>query len=107
MSVPHRIKDFPKNKRNLCKHKALKIEPDEVWRIMPTAILAAVFAHGVVKKKMGKYTNQIPGNIMIHEVQKILLPDTVHILRRDSTHKINSLYPNANFMYKGWTRLNE
>jgi hypothetical protein len=39
-------------------------------------------ALGLVKKGMEKYTDKIPGNINIHEIHKIALLGTAHILRR-------------------------
>ena len=35
----------------------------------------------IIKKELEKYKQQIPGNIKIHELQKITLHETSHILR--------------------------
>ena len=39
-------------------------------------------AFGTIKKDMENYTNKIPGNINIHELQKITLLSTAHLLRQ-------------------------
>ena len=38
-------------------------------------------ALGTIKKDMKNYSNKIPGNINIHELQKIILLSTAHLLR--------------------------
>ena len=38
-------------------------------------------ALGTIKKDMENYSNKIPGNINIHELQKIILLSTAHLLR--------------------------
>ena len=35
-----------------------------------------------IKKDIANYTNKIPGNIIIHELQKITLLSPAHLLRR-------------------------
>ena len=39
-------------------------------------------ALGLVKKGLDNYTDKIPGNIHLEELQKIALLGTAHILRR-------------------------
>ena len=39
-------------------------------------------ALGMVKKGTQKYVNEIPGNLSLAEIQKIVLNSTAHILRR-------------------------
>ena len=39
-------------------------------------------ALGTIKKDRENYTNKIPGNTNIHELQKITLLSTAHLLRR-------------------------
>ena len=36
-------------------------------------------ALGTIKKDMENYSNKIPGNINIHELQKIILLSTAHL----------------------------
>ena len=37
---------------------------------------------GTIKKDMENYSNSIPDNLNIHELQKITLLSTAHLLRR-------------------------
>ena len=37
---------------------------------------------GTIKKDIENYTDKFPGNINIHELQKITLLSTAHLLRR-------------------------
>ena len=39
-------------------------------------------ALGTIKKDMDKCSNKIPGSISIHELQKVTLLSTPHLLRR-------------------------
>ena len=41
-----------------------------------------VEALGMIKKRAQKYVNEIPGNLPLAEIQKIVLNNTAHILRR-------------------------
>jgi len=47
-----------------------------------TTILVVIGALGLIKKGLEKYIQQIPGNIKIHELQKITLLGTPGILRK-------------------------
>ena len=50
-------------------------------------ILVVIGALGLIKKGLVKYIQQIPGNIKIHELQKIKLFGTYHILRKALSNK--------------------
>ena len=39
-------------------------------------------ALGMIKKGTQKYVNEIPGNLSLAEIQKIVLSSTAHIVRR-------------------------
>ena len=41
-----------------------------------------VGALGMIKKGTQKHVNEIPGNLSLAEIQKIVLNSTAHILRR-------------------------
>ena len=41
-----------------------------------------VGALGMIKKGTQKYVNEIPGNLSLAEIQKIMLNSTVYILRK-------------------------
>ena len=47
-----------------------------------TTIPVVIGALRLIKKGLEKYTQQIPGNIKIHELQKITLLGTPRILRK-------------------------
>ncbi len=47
-----------------------------------TTIPVVIGALGLMRKGLEKYTDKIPGNINIHEVQKLVLLSTAHILQR-------------------------
>ena len=52
-------------------------------------------ALGTIKKDMESYSNKIPGNINIHELQKITLLSTAHLLRRAQAgpfHPVETLF---------------
>ena len=82
MSVPTEKNTSLKTTEKLSKYKDLEIEIERMWGMRTTTIPVVIGALGLVKKGMEKYTNQIPGNIRIEELQKIVLLGTVHILRR-------------------------
>ena len=41
-----------------------------------------VLVLGIIKKGTQKYVNEIPGNLSLAEIQKIVLNSKAHILRR-------------------------
>ena len=45
-----------------------------------------VGALDMIKKGTQKYVNEIPGNLSIAEIQKIVLNNTAYILRRAISH---------------------
>ena len=48
-------------------------------------------ALGTIKKDMENYSNKIPGNINTHELQKITLFSTAHLLRL-VLHQVETLF---------------
>ena len=48
---------------------------------------------GTIKKDIENYTDKFPGNINIHELQKITLLSTAHLLRRVLSIKYNPSLP--------------
>ena len=63
------------------KYKDLEIEVERMWGLKTTTVPVVMGALGTIKKDMENYTNKIPGNINIHELQKITLLSTAHLLR--------------------------
>ena len=50
---------------------------------MKTKIMPAIVGTlGMIKKGTQKYVNEIPGNLSLAEIQKIVLNSTAHIPRR-------------------------
>ena len=64
------------------KYKDLEIEINRMWGIKTTTIPVVIGDFRLMKKGLENYIDKIPGNINIHEVQKIALLGTAHILRR-------------------------
>ena len=72
------VKEFEK----LSKYKDLKIEIAKMWKMKTKTIPAIVGALGMIKKRIQKYFNEIPGNLSLAQIQKIMFNSTAHILRR-------------------------
>ena len=53
-----------------------------MWGMNATTIPVVIGALRLIKKGLEKYTQQIPGNIKIHELQKITLLGTPRIPRK-------------------------
>ena len=53
-----------------------------MWGIKATTIPVVIGVKVLIKKGLGKYVQQIVGNIKMHELQKITLLGTSHILRK-------------------------
>ena len=60
-----------------------------MWRVKATPILVVIGALGLIKRGIEKDIQQIPGNTKIHELQKIRLLGTSHILRKNTLHQID------------------
>ena len=82
MAIPSERNTSVKVTEKLSKYKDLEIEINRMWGTKTTTIPVVIGALGLVKKGLEKYTDKIPGKINIHEVQKIALLGTAHILRR-------------------------
>ena len=51
------------------------------WGLKTTTVAVIMGALGTTKKDMENFSNKIPGNINIYELQKITLLSTAHLLR--------------------------
>ena len=80
MTIPLDTNTSIKTTEKLNKYKDLKIE--RMWRRKITTVPVVMGAFGTIKKDMENYTNKIPGNINIHELQKITLLSVAHLLRQ-------------------------
>ena len=82
MSVPSDSNISAKEFEKLSKYKDLEIEIAKMWKMKTKTIPVIVGALGMIKKGTQKYVNEIPGNLSLAEIQKIVLNNTAHILRR-------------------------
>ena len=53
-----------------------------MWGMNATTITVVIGALGLIKNGLEKYIQQVPGNIKIHELQKVTLLGTPRILRK-------------------------
>ena len=72
------LKTFEK----ISKYKDLEIECERAWKMKTKTIPVIVGALGCINKSMKKYIKEIPGNVLVNDVQKITLLGTAHILRK-------------------------
>ena len=82
MTVPLHINTSVKTTEKLTKYKDLEIEVERMWRLKTTTVPVVMGTLGTIKKDMENYSNKIPGNINKHELQKITLLSTAHLLRQ-------------------------
>jgi len=82
MTVPLDANTSVKTTEKLNKYKDLEIEIERIWGLKTTTVPVVIGALGTIKKGMESYINKISGNINIHELQKITLLSTAHLLRR-------------------------
>ena len=77
-----------------------------MWGIKATTIPVVIGVMVLIKKGLGKYVQQIVGNIKMHELPKITLLGTSHILRKALSIKYTSTsYFSAHPRLKEWARL--
>ena len=83
MAVPSERNIAAKEVEKLSKYKSdLEIEIGKMWNTKTIVIPLVIGALGIIRKGMKRYVEQLPGKIMIEELQKIVLLGTAHILRR-------------------------
>ena len=82
MTTPLDTNTLFKTTEKLTKYNDLEIEVERMWGLKITTVPVVMGALGTIKKDMESYSNKIPGNINIHELQKITLLSTAHLLRR-------------------------
>ena len=59
----------------------MEIEIAKMWKMKTKTIPVIVGALGMIKKGTRKHVNEIPGNLALDEIKKIVLNSTAHILR--------------------------
>ena len=82
MTTPLDTNTLVKTTEKLTKYKDLEIEVERMWGLKTTTVPVVMGALGTIKKYMGNCSYKIPGNINIHELQKITLLSTAHLLRQ-------------------------
>ena len=82
MTKPLDINTSVNTMEKLNKYKDLEIKVERMWGLKTTTVPVVMGALGTIKKDMENYTNKIPGNINIHELQKITFLSTAHLLRQ-------------------------
>ena len=82
MSISTEKNTSVKVTENFSKYKDLEKEVEWMWGMKATTIPIVIGALALIKKGLGRYIQQIPGNIKMHELQKITLLGTSHILRK-------------------------
>ena len=80
ITIPLDTNNSVKTTEKLNKYKDLEIE--RMWGRKTTTVPVVMGAFGTIKKEMENYTNKIPGNINIHELQRITLLSAAHLLRQ-------------------------
>jgi len=81
MAVPSDRKTYIKVVNKVSKCKDLEIEIARMWKTGTEMIPVVIGALGVIKKRLEKCVDKIPGTVSIDELQKITLLGTAHILR--------------------------
>lgn len=71
MSIPCDLNTSIKVSEKLSKYKDLEIEINRMWGTKTETIPVVIGALGLIKKGLEKFTNKIPGNIHISEIQKL------------------------------------
>ena len=82
MSIPTEKNTSVKVIGNRSKYKDLEVEIERMRGMKAITIPVVIGALGLIKKGLEEYIQQIPGNIKIHEQQKITLFGTSRILRK-------------------------
>ena len=79
MTIPLNTNTSVKTTEKLTKD--LEIEVERMWGLKTTTLPVVMGALGTIRKDMENYPNKMPGNINIHELQKIIPFSTAHLLR--------------------------
>ena len=72
MSVPSDNNISAKEFEKRSKYKDLEIEIAKMWKMETKTIPVIVGTLGMIKKGTQKYVNEIPGNLSLAKIQKIV-----------------------------------
>ena len=100
VAIPSDNNTFEKEAEKLPKYKDPEIEICRMWGMTTDTTPVVIGTLGLVKKGLERYTNNIPGNINIFEIQKIAILETAHILRRVLSFKWDSNCKTLGPMFK-------
>ena len=81
ITIPHDTNSSVKKNHGNA-YQILEIEVERTWGLKTTTVPVVMGALGTNKKDTENHSNKIPSNINIHELQKITLISTAHLLRR-------------------------
>ena len=73
MNVPSDSNISAKDFEKLSKYKDLEIEISKIWKRKTKTMPVIVRTLGMIKKGIRKYVNEIPGNLSLAEIQKMVL----------------------------------
>ena len=76
MAVPSERNTSVKVAKKLSRYKDLEIEIHRMWKMKTETVPVVIRTLGLVEKGLEKYIEKIPGNINIHELQKVTLLGT-------------------------------
>ena len=82
MTIPSERNASVKQVEKLSKYKDFEMEVAKMWKMKTITVPVAVGALGLITKGLSKYINQIPGQVNVDMVQKIVLLGSAHILRK-------------------------
>ena len=68
--------------QNLSRYKDLETEVTKMWKLKTKTISVVIGALGMIKKSTENFIDKIPGKPSLHEMKKIALTNTAHILRK-------------------------
>ena len=91
VSIPSENNTSVKVAEKISKYRDLELEINRMWGMKTVVVPIVIGALGHIKKGTEKFTNQVPGQISIPEIQKIALLGTAHILRKILSTKENPL----------------
>ena len=82
VTVPADKNIFLKEFQKLFKYKDLEIKVTKMWKLKTKTIPVVIRALGMIKRDTQNFIEQIPGKSTLQEMQKIVLTNTAHILRK-------------------------
>ena len=82
VTVPADKNIFLKEFQKLFKYKDLEIKVTKMWELKTKTIPVVIGALGMIKRDTQNFIEQIPGKSTLQEMQKIVLTNTAHILRK-------------------------